>query len=263
MGVRYLSRRAFVRGSAAISAYASLPAKAKPLSRAVEYVGTAERIEVYRTEAGQKREVQTVASRHPTSLTLDSARTYLFAVNEIDTFEGLPAGSVESYRIERETGRLELVTRASLSLSATMPRHLALSPDCRLLVVAVHGGGLYNVLPVGANGEIGHVVQVIKEIGCSVNGHRQRTAHPHSVVFHPSGKFLFGTDEGADRTNVFRMEDGHLSCLHRVPAVPGSGPAGLAIDPSGSHLSVAHTFSNAIRRYRFDPRSGMLASLSA
>jgi 6-phosphogluconolactonase (cycloisomerase 2 family) len=234
------------------------------LNRSVKYVGTADRIDVYRTEGGQKRKLQTVASRRPTSLTLDSARKYLFALNEVDTFEGLPTGSIESYRIEPETGHLKLVTRTPLSLSATMPRQFALSPDGRFLVVAVYGGGLYNVLPLSANGEIGHVTQAVKEIGCSVNGHRQSSAHPHSVVFHPSGRFLFGTDEGADRVNVFGIDDeGQMTCVHRASAAPGSGPAGLTVDLSGSQLTVAHAFSAAIGRYAFDSRSGLLAPLRA
>jgi len=255
----YLTRRTFFRGSAAISASAWLPLRAKEFgSPSVEYVGTAESVDVYRTAAGQKRKVQSLASRRPASLTLDVTGKYLFAVNQIDDFEGLPTGSAESYRIEPDATHLALIKRVPLSLSATMPRQLALSPDGRFLVVAVYGGGLYNVLPVGPNGEIGSVTQVIKEIGCSVNGHRQTSAHPHSVVFHPSGKFLFGTDEGADRINVFRIDDGQMTCVHRAGTVPGSGPAGLAIDASGSHVSVEHAFTTGMSRYRFDSRSGLL-----
>lgn len=262
MTVACFDRRAFLSGIVASSASASLPARAKGFRRLIEYVGTVDSIDVYRTEAGQKRKVQTLASRRPTSLTLDAERKYLFAVNKVDSFEGLPTGSVESYRVERETGHLTLISRAPLSLSATIPRQLALSPDRRFLVVAVYGGGLYNVLPVGSSAEIAEVTQIIKEIGCGSNGHRQSSAHPHSVVFHPSGEFLFGTDEGADRINVFKIDDGHMTCVQRVSALPGSGPAGLSIDSSGSHLSVEHAFNTAITRYTFDARSGLLAHLS-
>ncbi len=263
MTLPHISRRTFLCGSAAISASASLPMRAKEFGASIEYVGTAESIDVYQTDAGQKRRVQSLASRHPTSLTLDIAGKYLFAVNEIDNFEGLPTGSVESYGVDRDNGHLGLISRIPLSLSATMPRQLALSPNRRFLVVAVYGGGLYNVLPVGPNGEIGQVVQVMKEIGCSINRHRQSSAHPHSVVFHPSGKFLIGTDEGADRINVFKIDDGHMTCVHRISAVPGTGPSALAIDSSGSHLSVGHAFTIGISRYNFDSRSGLLAYASA
>lgn len=258
----HLSRRAFLQGAAAIPVASVLPVRAKESSPSIEYVGTAESIEVYRADGGRKRKVQSIASQRPASLTRDARAKYLFAVNQIDNYQGLPTGSVESYRVEPGTGHLSLINRAPLSLSATMPRHLALSPDGRLLVVAVHGGGLYNVLPVGSNGEIGRVTQAIKEIGCSINGHRQLSAHPHSVVFHPSGKFLLGTDEGADRINVFRIDGGHMIRVNRIPTVPGSGPTGLAIESSGSDVLVEHAFSTAINRYSFDSRSGLLTCLS-
>src|SRR5690348_4589576 len=138
----YFSRRTFIRGATAISACASLPIAAEERNSSIEYVGTAESIDVYRTGAGQKRKVQSLPSQHPSSITLEVTGKYLFAVNEIAEFQGLPTGSVESYRIERGSGHLDLISRVPLSLSATMPRQLALSPDGRFLVVAVHGGGL-------------------------------------------------------------------------------------------------------------------------
>jgi 6-phosphogluconolactonase (cycloisomerase 2 family) len=114
------------------------------------------------------------------------------------------------------------------------------------------------VASVGSNGEIGELTQVIKEIGSSIHRDRQSSAHPHSVVFHPSGRFLIGTDLGADRINVFRVEDKFLTCVRRLPTVSGAGPAGLAIDSSGRFLSVESAFSPSVARYRFDPSSANL-----
>lgn len=262
MRATFFSRRAFLCGAAAISASASLPMGANESLRSIEYVGTAESIEVYRADGGRKRKIQSLASQHPSSLTVDMTGRYLFDVNEVDEFQGLPTGSVESYGIEPVGGHLVLISRVPLSLSATMPKQLALSPDRRFMVVAAYGGGIYNVLPIGSNGEIGGVTQVVKEIGCGIHEDRQSSAHPHSVLFHPSGKFVFGTDVGADRINVFRINDGQMACVHRASAVPGSGPAGLAVDSSGSHILVRHQFNSSIGHYRFNSRSEVLTRLS-
>ncbi|MFL6447941.1 MAG: lactonase family protein [Bryobacteraceae bacterium] len=254
-----LSRRAFLEAASAISTSALLPMQAREFdSGLIDYVGTAESIDVYSTEAGQKRKLQSLASRHSSSLTLDTTGRHLFAVNEIDEFQGLPTSSVESYAVEPGTGHLRLTSRRPLSLSATLPKGLALSPNGQHLVVAVYGGGLYSVLSVRPNGEIDGVTQVIKEVGSSIRPDRQSSAHPHSVVFHPSGEFLIGTDSGADRINVFTMKNGHMTCVHRVSTVPGTGPAGLEIDCSGSQVFVAHRFSPLVARYRFDAGSGHL-----
>ena len=66
--------------------------------------------------------VEYACEDHVATLTLDITGRYLFAVNEIDEFQGLPTGSVESYRIEPSAGHLGLISRVPLSLSATMPR---------------------------------------------------------------------------------------------------------------------------------------------
>jgi len=260
MTVAYFSRRSFLQSATAISTATALAGRANGSnSRSIDYVRTAESIDVYRTEAKQKWKLQSVASQRPSSLTLDTTGQYLFAVNEIDQFQGLPTGSVESFGVEPGTGHLGLISRKPLSLSATMPRQFALSPNGRYLVVAVYGGGLYNVLSVRSNGEIGGITQVIKEVGYSVHRERQSSAHTHSVVFHPSGEFLIGTDLGADRINVFRFEDGYMTPVHRVPTACGSGPAGLAINSSGSHVLVEHEFGPLLARYCFNSRTGELA----
>ena len=114
-----------------------------------------------------------------------------------------------------------------------MPRHLAIAPDGQHMVVAAYGGGAYNVLPIKPDGTIGPVTQIIKEIG------RQRTAHPHSLLFHPSGQFLITTDFGADRINVFQFTAGRLTRLQQIQTPPGSGPAELTINPK-RHTSLRH-----------------------
>jgi 6-phosphogluconolactonase (cycloisomerase 2 family) len=186
---------------------------------------------------------------------------FLFAVSDINENPGTPAGSVESYAVDAAGGRLKLISRQSLSLSATQPTHLALSPDGRFIVVAAFGGGIYNVLPVRENGEIGSVTQSVKEIGMGVHPQKQLLAHPHSVAFHPSGNFVIGTDFGSDRVNVFEFQDGCLRCVQRVSTSPGSGPAQLTISESGSVVRVKHALTRGSSSYRFDSDKARLSRL--
>ncbi len=145
-----------------------------------------------------------MASANPSFFALDSFRNRLFVVNDIDEYEGLPMGSVESYAVAPSAGRLQLIGRQPLSLSAIGPKHLAIAPDGRHIVVAIYGGGAYNVLPVQLDGKIGNVAQVLKEIGNGPYPKIQATAHPYSVAFHPSGKIVIATDFGAERIVLFR-----------------------------------------------------------
>jgi 6-phosphogluconolactonase (cycloisomerase 2 family) len=184
-------------------------------------------------------------------------KAFFFAVNEISEYQGLPAGSVESWAIHPVTGLRTLISRQSLSLSATMPKSLALSPDRRHIVVAVYGGGCYNVLPVSTSGQIGPVTQVFKEIGSGPH-RKQSNAHPHSLLFHPSGQFLITTDLGADRISVFRFQEGRMTRVHQVKAPAGSGPAQLEMNPAGSKFLVHHHFTPLRRIYQFNQKTGQL-----
>jgi 6-phosphogluconolactonase (cycloisomerase 2 family) len=221
----------------------------------VRYVGTESAIEV--RQGG--RLVQTVPSENPSFLALDANRKLLFVVNEISQYQGLPAGSVESHSVHPQTGLLSLVSRQALSLSAIKPRSLAISPDGKFLAVAVYGGGAYNVLPIRANGEIGPVTQILKEIGRGPHPTEQATAHPHSLIFHPSGRFVIASDVGMDRISVFAFHDGRMVRLNQIQTPAGSGPGHLELGSDGSRIFVRHQLTGRHCSYQFNPRTGCLA----
>jgi 6-phosphogluconolactonase len=178
---------------------------------------------------GQWRPVGVVASAAPSSLVLDGRERFLYAVNEVDEYEGLPAGTVEAYAIDETDGSLKLVNRQRLSLSATAPRHAAVSPDGKTLVVAVHGGGAYNVLPLGADGSVGAVSGILKETGSGQHD-EQRSAHPQMVVFDRAGRVV-SADLGNDRLSVLKLDSGRLSIAGRHAAEAGDGPRQIAFHP--------------------------------
>jgi 6-phosphogluconolactonase (cycloisomerase 2 family) len=123
------------------------------------------------------------------------------------------------------------------------------------MVVAVYGGGAYNVLPIDGGGRIGRVKQVIKEIGHGADANIQATAHPHSVVFDDSGKFVVGTDFGCDRINVFAFEDERLGRIERIATPAGSGPSEVWLAESGLEMVVAHRLGGFRARYRVTCRA--------
>jgi 6-phosphogluconolactonase (cycloisomerase 2 family) len=130
------------------------------------------------------------------------------------------------------------------------------------MVVAAYGGGAYNVLPISPYGELGPVTQIIKEIGSSIHPLKQRTAHPHSLVFHPTGQFVISTDLGTDTINVFNFVSGRLTRLHQIRTPAGSGPAQLTINEAGTLVSVTHQITPFVASYRFHPDTGDMARLT-
>jgi 6-phosphogluconolactonase len=206
--------------------------------------------------AGRWKQTGVVASAAPSSLAIDANERFLYAVNEVHEYEGLPSGTVEAYAIDSVDGSLKLVNRQKLSLSATAPRHAAVSPDGKALVVAVHGGGAYNVLPLGKDGSVGAVSGILKETGSGPHD-EQRSAHPQMVVFDRAGRVV-SADLGSDRLSVLKLDTARLSIAGRYAAQAGAGPRQVAIHPDGRLLFVANELDASVACYGYDAREGRI-----
>ena len=267
-----LSRRGFVRaaGITALTARAGLlQAKLHPGVESsvpsvqpnrfafVGVMGDTPGVHVYAIEGEMWLLRQIVASEAPISLALHPSGGLLYVLNEVSSYRGLPCGSVETYGVHSETGDLNLLGREGLSLSAMMPRHLAVAPDGRSVVVAVHGGGAYNRLPILADGCLGRVSSILKETGCGPVAEHQETAHPQTVLFDTSGKRVIAADLGCDKVSVLSMEDGlEAFARHDMPA--GSGPRHLALHPAGHLLYVAHALDGSLAGFAYDAGAGKI-----
>jgi 6-phosphogluconolactonase len=267
-----LTRRSFVRmtGLASVAAqskwlhaavgsdrWTDLASSRRPRFAFVGATGPNEGVHLFAIENERWSLRQIVRSAAPVSLALHPSSRTLYVLNEISEFQGLPTGSVEAYRIDKSTRQLDLLGRQALSLSATMPRHLAVSPDGKSLAVAVHGGGAYNLLPILEDGQLGRVRSILKETGSGpANGH-QETAHPQSIVFDPTGSRFIAADLGSDRVSVLSVEDG-LGALVRHTMPPGSGPRNLALHPNGQLLVVDHALDGSLSLLRYDSATGTI-----
>jgi 6-phosphogluconolactonase len=268
------SRREFVQmaGSAVGAMIVGPPllTRANPTSRPTTrfvYVGFGgedakdEGIAVFDLRGGRWGLAGVVESATPSSLALDASERFLYAVNEINEYEGLPSGTVEAYAIDATDGSLKLVNKQKLSLSATAPRHAAVSPDGRALVVAVHGGGAYNILPLWEDGSVGAVSGILKETGSGPHD-EQRSAHPQMVVFDRAGRVV-SADLGTDRLNVLKLKTAQLAIAGRYAARVGDGPRQVAFHPNGHLLFVANELDASVACYGYDADKGQIVGRRA
>jgi 6-phosphogluconolactonase len=221
-----------------------------------EAPGNTSAIYVFGIRGNQWNLKQTVASRNPAFLALHPSNRFLYAVNHVDSHDGLPCGTVEAYRIDPEDGRLSIINRQPLSLSAIFPRHLAISPDGSHLVVAAYGGGAYNLLPIEANGALGRVIGRWKETGSGSHPVHQASAHPHTVLFDPAGRYFLASDQGCDRLSTFNLHEGSFRRTYQAQLSAGSGHT--VLNPSGSLLFVSNALDASITSYRLHASTGEL-----
>ena len=220
----------------------------RPGTSGFAYIGAENAIHVYSISSEtrfQKR--QLVSSAQPVAMAISNGRLYV--ANGVTEYGNLPRGSVEAYAIDVKTGRLAFINRAALSLSGTSPRDLVVAPNGRSVVVAVHGGGAYNVLTLEEDGRLGRVSGILKEIGSGPHP-LQAAAHPSAVMFDREGRVLTA-DEGSDRLSVLVLTDGGLSVAGRWDLPAGSGPSNMVLHPDGRRVYVAHAFNGSVSSYSY------------
>ncbi|WP_150801147.1 lactonase family protein [Pseudomonas fluorescens] len=212
------------------------------------------------------RPLQVVNSENPSWLTLSRDQRRLFVVNENGPGQADPVGRVSSYAIDPETHELSLINQVQ-SLG-NEPTHSSLSGEASHLFVSNYSvaedpGGTLAVLPVGADGKLQPVVQMSSHPASRVNPERQMSAHVHSTLSSPDGRYVFSNDLGADRIFVYRFDpkaNPDLPLTAAKPASvqlpPGSGPRHLLFSADGQHAWLTMEMSAQVAV--FDYRDGRL-----
>lgn len=263
-----LNRREFVRmaGVAALlKQAASLPTVAAQSTRIlpgyafVGVMGVVHGVHVYAIQNERWSLRQVVLSNAPVSMALHPSRKTLYVLNGVNEYQGLPRGSVQTFSVHPGSGHLTLQGRQPLSLSATMPRQLTVSPDGKWLAIAVHGGGAYNLLPIAADGQAGRPCGILKETGCGPVPNLQDRAYPTAVLFDKTGHRIITADLGSDRVCVLSTEDG-LATIERHEMTAGAGPRHLALHPSGDILFVANALEGSLSSYSYNAARGRIGT---
>jgi 6-phosphogluconolactonase len=245
------TRREFLRGAAGVVAANQLPQAMRAPGFA--YVGCGDdSLRVFRVQGEVWTQIQRVPSRAPACVLLSPAQQTLYVANGVDDHGGLPRGTVEAFHIHPEDGHLTLLSRTALSLSATRPRHMAVSPDGKRLAVAAYGGGIYNLIAIAHEGSPGQVSSIFKDSGCGSHAQLQASAHPHTLLFDAGGRHLLSSDFGSDRLSVFALEDGGLRRRMQRSTGEGSGPSHCVLHPSGSFVYAWHGIEGTLVCYRYD-----------
>jgi 6-phosphogluconolactonase len=255
-----LNRRHFLRivGAAPLALRTSF-ARERPPSSRFAYVGSGcDEIHVFQIDGPKWTLKQIVASEAPVSLTIHPNRHVLYAVNQVASHQHLPTGSVETFILSPD-GKLTVLSKTSLSLSATLPRHLALSTDGERAIVAIHGGGAYNLLSLRDGGQRPQVTKILKETGCGPNSPHQLSAHPSMAIFDTTQGRVLTSDTGSDQISVLAVNDTDITVHQRFPTDAGSGPANLVLHPKGDILFVANQLNRSLCSYKYDPEHGRIS----
>jgi 6-phosphogluconolactonase len=279
-----ITRRDFLKAASALAApgacayAADVPqVHAAPDAFAYAYVGTytpnGGGIYLFRLDkaTGALTQLQVFDDiRNPSWLVANPAQTRLYAVSEIDNYQGSRSGAVISYAIDGES--LQLKRLGAVSSAGGNPTYASVHPSGKFLFVANYGGGNVAVFPVTPDGALGDTTDVRPSVGAH---HRARAVddppgqfaisdhdspHIHMVAADPSGQFVIANDAGLDLTLVWRFDaqGGRLlpAAVPVIAAPSGSAPRHFVFHPSGRTFYNLYEHDAKIAVYDYDATKG-------
>ncbi len=181
----------------------------------------------------------------------------LYAAADVLPGQTLPHGHIEVFSLDERTGTLHSMARVPMSLSATGPRTLAVSPDGSYLLVAAATGGLWNAFQLDAAGLPSAIAVARKELGTRSGDPAHVVAHPHSVLYIPGEHLALGSDTGSSQISILRAEQDHIAVHARYRSNTPSAPSHMALAADGKHLLVADADTPSLALWRLQRSSGV------
>ncbi len=203
-----------------------------------------------------------VESANPSFLAIHPTRRYVYAANELNSFQDKPAGSISAFAVEGSS--LKLIN--TVSSGGTGPCHVATDRTGRWLFAANYNGGSVAAFPIQANGALGEASSFFQHTLTSVTP-RQTGPHAHIVVLSPDNHFLLVADLGGDRVFVYRFDEKSGKLTPNEPAAgilpPGSGPRHIAFSKDGRLLYVLNELNATVTTFGWDAKSGALHDMGS
>ena len=279
-----INRRDFLQAVSLLAAPAAwphaagaAPAGAPAAVAAHAYVGTytpnGGGIYLFRMDGGSGALTQVQVFddiRNPTWLAVNPAHTRLYAVSEIDNYQGSHSGAIVSYAIDGDSFQLRRL--GIVSSVGTTPTYACVHPSGKFVFAANFGGGNVAVFPVGADGALAEATDVAPSVGPR---HHARAVddppgqfavsdhdgpHMHMVASDPSGQFVIANDSGLDLTLVWRFDAqaGRLlpAAVPVIAAPSGSAPRHFVFHPNGRIFYNLYEHDAKIAVYDYDPAKG-------
>jgi len=232
------------------------------------YIGTYgetadEGIEVYLFDAddGSLNHISTTPNiRSASYLAIHPEGHLLYAVNEIDEFQGNPSGAITALKRDMETGVLEVINEQATGGAG--PCYISIDQSGQFVFTANYVGGSFSMLPINQQGGLESLSYLYQNKGVSVNEKKKLVPHGHTVVVDPSNRYVLATDLGTDEVITFEinLDSGQLSKSESGAwkTLPGSGPRHLAIHPNQKFVFVGMELSSTISSCKYDAESGTI-----
>ena len=220
---------------------------------------------------------------NPSFLALTPDARFIYAVGEMDAFEGKKAGAVSAFSVDPKTGMLTLLNQQPSGGAG--PTHISVDATGKNVFVANYGGGSVASFPLSVDGKLGPAGSVIQHEGKGPDPKRQDAPHAHWIGPSPDDKYVLACDLGLDKVLVYKLfpSFGRLTPHVGRPAphagdgdffspgntvepepqglTPGAGPRHGAFSPNGRFFYVINELGNTMTALAWEAKSGTLDPL--
>jgi 6-phosphogluconolactonase len=200
-------------------------------------------VRVYRVSGATWQEVHALQAASPAHLVMHPTLPVLYVVHDVAQWDRRPRGAVSAYHFDSAAERLTHAGTQPLSLSATNPRHAVITAGAQALFVAAESGGIYNLLPIAADGTLLPVSAIRKEFGLQESD-SAKTSAPRHVVLHADGS-VYAADPGQETITRFATSGNAITVQHRTRVHHGAGASQLTLSSAG-HVYALNSDSGAI-----------------
>jgi 6-phosphogluconolactonase len=237
------------------------------------YVGTytqegskSKGIYAYRFDAatGQSTPLGLAAeTTNPSFVALHPNGRFLYAVNELQNYEGKNSGGVSAFSVDRESGKLTFLNE--VRSRGGDPCYIVVDKAGKHVLVANYTGGSVAVFPIDDSGKLGEASAFVQHTGHGADPKRQEGPHGHSIDLSPDNKFAFVDDLGLDQLLVYNFDSSKGTLTPNDPPFvkldPGAGPRHFALHPSGKFGYVVAEMASTVTALSVDLRSGKVQRL--
>ncbi|AXC11567.1 6-phosphogluconolactonase [Acidisarcina polymorpha] len=200
----------------------------------------------------------------PSFLALSPDGKVLFAVNEVDSYQGAKTGAVSSYALDRGAGKLTLIN--TVASGGSGPCHLTTDHTGRVLLVANYSGGSAASFQIGADGKLSEAVSEFhypsNGPGAGQDKERQNASHAHRATVPPGNRFVLINDLGLDCIHIYHLDAATAKLTANDPAewraAAGSGPRALRFHPSGRWAYCVNELTSTVDQLSWDGAAGSL-----
>ena len=195
---------------------------------------------------------------NPSFLAIHPNQRFLYAVNEISSYEGQNSGGVSAFAIDHSTGKLTFLNE--VASRGADPCYITVDKTGKYVLVANYTGGSVAVFPILADGRLGETTSFVQHRGHGTNPERQEGPHAHSINLSPDNRYALVDDLGLDELLVYRFNAATGRLSPNDPSFakldPGAGPRHFAFRPGGRFAYVISEMQSTVTAFQYDAASG-------